>query len=304
LRALGAGQSEEKVRKEVMNSYKEKKIGTRRLRAGAVLNCVIFLAAFGAVLVSKAMAQTVAVAEVTGYVTDPTGGAVAGAQVTMTEIEKHQIHKTTTDSKGGRYSFPNLDVGTYNLTVSSTGFKEYVQSHIVLQVASNIGINVQLEVGVVTETVEVRSDSTMIETKDNSIAQVIDSRRVVDLPLNGRNPTQIILLTGAATAPPVNTIFQDLITSKNIGGSNGSGTFSIAGGQANGVNYLLDGGDNNDPIFNVNLPLPFPDAIQEFRGIIYLTTSAPICPNTLANPNDNCASILRIASGIDRRHPS
>src|SRR5260370_27986850 len=105
----------------------------------------------------------------------------------------------------------------------------------------------------------------MIETKDNSIAQVIDSRRVVDLPLNGRNPTQIILLTGAATAPPVNTIFQDLITSKNIGGSNGSGTFSIAGGQANGVNYLLDGGDNNDPIFNVNLPLPFPDAIQEFR---------------------------------------
>jgi hypothetical protein len=120
-----------------------------------------------------------------------------------------------------------------------------------------------LEVGAVTQTVEVKSDSAMIETKDNSIAQVIDSRRVVDLPLNGRNPTQIILLTGAATAPPLIPT-QDLITSKNIGGSNGSGTFSIAGGQANGVNYLLDGGDNNDPIFNVNLPLPFPDAIQEF----------------------------------------
>src|ERR1700691_3458768 len=56
----------------------------------------------------------------------------------------------------------------------------------------------------------------------------------------------------------------DLISSKNIGGTNASGTFSIAGGQANGVNYLLDGGDNNDPLFNVNLPLPVPDAIQEF----------------------------------------
>jgi hypothetical protein len=100
----------------------------------------------------------------------------------------------------------------------------------------------------------------MIETKDNSIAQVIDSRRMVDLPLNGRNPTQLITLTGAATT----SSSSDLITSKNIGGSNASATFSIAGSQANGVNYLLDGGDNNDSLFNVNLPLPFPDALQEF----------------------------------------
>jgi len=247
-----------------MNRSIEKMIGMVGLRTGAVLYAMLF-AGFGAFVVPKALAQTVAVAEVAGYVTDPTGSAVPGAQVTMTEIGKNQTHTTTSDSQGGRYSFPNLDIGTYKLTVSREGFSSYVQSGIVLQVASNININVQLEVGAVTQTVEVyKSDSTMIETKDNSIAQVIDSRRVVDLPLNGRNPTQLILLTGAATAPPTNTIFQDLITSKNIGGSNGSGTFSIAGGQANGVNYLLDGGDNNDPIFNVNLPLPFPDAIQEF----------------------------------------
>jgi len=241
----------------------EKKIGPRGLRARAALYCVIVLAVFGAVLVSKATAQTVAVAEVTGYVTDPKGNAVVGAQVTMTETDKNQIHTTISDSSGGRYSFPNLAVGAYNLTVSSPGFKKYGQSHIVLQVASNININVQLEIGVVTETVEVKADSTMIETKDNSIAQVIDSRRMVDLPLNGRNPTQIILLTGAASTLPSNQS-QDFVSSKSMGGSNASGTFSIAGSQANGVNYLLDGGDNNDPVFNINLPLPFPDAVQEF----------------------------------------
>ena len=245
----------------MMNRSIEKKIWMRGLRTGAVLCFAMLLAAFGTLVAPKAMAQAVAVAEVTGYVTDPTGRPVAGAQVTMTETEKNLKHTTTTDAQGGGYSFPNLDVGTYNLTVSSPGFKQYVQSHITLQVASNIGINVQLVIGVVTETVEVRSDSTMIETKDNSIAQVIDSRRMVDLPLNGRNPTQLLLLSGAATAAPGGG---DLISSKNIGGSNGSGTFSIAGGQANGVNYLLDGGDNNDPLFNVNLPLPFPDALQEF----------------------------------------
>jgi hypothetical protein len=248
----------------MMDCSIEKKMGMAKWGVGAALYSFMLFAACGVGMGSKAMAQTVAVAEVNGYVTDPSGSPVAGAQVTMTEIEKHQVHTTTTDSQGGRYSFPNLDTGTYNLTVSTTGFKQYVQSRIVLQVASNISINVQLAIGALTETVEVKSDSTMIETKDNSIAQVIDSRRMADLPLNGRNPTQLILLTGAATSPPVNTVFQDLITSKNIGGSNGSGTFSIAGGQANGVNYLLDGGDNNDPIFNVNLPLPFPDALQEF----------------------------------------
>ncbi len=247
-----------------MNRLIEKKSWIRELRAAVVLCFAVFLAAFGTLVVPKAMAQTVAVSEVTGYVTDPMGHPIAGAQVTMTETEQNQIHTTTTDPQGGRYSFPNLAVGTYNLTVSSKGFKQYVQSHIILQVASNIGIDVKLEIGVATETVEVRFDTTMIETKDNSIAQVIDSRSVVDLPLNGRNPTELILLTGAATATMAAPAFQDLITSKNIGGSNGSGTFSIAGGQANGVNYLLDGGDNNDPIFNVNLPLPFPDAIQEF----------------------------------------
>ena len=117
-----------------------------------------------------------------------------------------------------------------------------------------------MTIGAVTETVEVAANASMVETKDSGIAQVMDTAKVVDLPLNGRNLTQLLTLVGGGTTTPGG----DLTGSKNIEGSNTSGTFSVGGAQANGVNYLLDGGDNNDNFSNVNLPIPFPDAVQEF----------------------------------------
>jgi len=95
------------------------------------------------------LAQAVAVAEVTGYVSDSVGMSIPGATVTMVETGKHEVHTVTTDARTGRYSFTNLAVGTYDLTVSQTGFQKYVQSGIVLQVANNIDINVSLQVGAV-----------------------------------------------------------------------------------------------------------------------------------------------------------
>ncbi len=207
----------------------------------------------------RVMAQAVAVAEVDGHVTDPSGQALANAQVRMTEVDKQQVHNAVTDNEG-RYSLPNLPVGAYRLEVTAQGFKTYVQSGIVLQVANNITANVTMQIGSVSESIQITADAAMVETKENAVSQVIDTKRIMDLPLNGRNPTQLIMLTGAATTAPAG----DLTGSKNIQGSNGSGTFSVAGGQANGLNFLLDGGDNNDAFSNVNLPLPFPDAVQEF----------------------------------------
>jgi len=206
-----------------------------------------------------ARAQQVAVAEVDGYVTDPTGQAIPGAQLRMTDTAKGQVRTTVSDATG-RYSFPNLAAGDYRLEATAAGFKSYIQSGIVLQVANNIEIKVQMEIGAVSESINVTANAGMVETKDNAISQVIDQQRIVELPLNGRNLTQLLTLTGAGTTAPAG----DLTGSKNIQGSNGSGTFAVAGSQANGVSYLLDGGDNNDAFSNVNLPIPFPDAVQEF----------------------------------------
>ena len=227
--------------------------------AAALVGAVLMFCA----VTPQAKAQAVAVAEVDGHVTDPSGQAIVGATVKMTEVEKHQVRTGTTDATG-RYSMPNLPIGPYRLEVTAPGFKEYVQTGIELQVATNIEIPVTLTIGAVTESVQVTANAAMVETKDSSIGQVIGTRSIEDLPLNGRNPTQLLQLTGAGTTT-MNLNGGDLTGSKNMGGSNGSGQFSVAGGQANGVNFLLDGGDNNDNFSNVNLPIPFPDAIQEFN---------------------------------------
>lgn len=234
---------------------------TRNMQGRAA--AIVFAAAMVIGLYApRATAQQVAVAEVDGTVSDSSGAPVSGAQVRMIDTATDQAHEVTTNSTG-RYELPNLAIGTYRLEVKFAGFKSYVQNGIVLQVASNITQNVKLEVGDVSQSIEVTGNAAMVETKENSISQVIESEKIVDLPLNGRNPTQLLQLTGAGTSTaPAGS---DLTGSKNMGGSNASGTFSVAGSQANGLNYLLDGGDNNDAFSNVNLPIPFPDAIEEFN---------------------------------------
>jgi len=101
-----------------------------------------------------AWSQAVAIAEVSGTVSDPTGGALPMAQVTMTETTKHLARTTVADSSG-HYLLTNLPVGPYKLEVAANGFKNYVQSGIVLQVNNNIQINVTMQVGSITERVEV-----------------------------------------------------------------------------------------------------------------------------------------------------
>jgi hypothetical protein len=157
----------------------------------------------------------------------------------------------------GHYIIPNLPVGPYLLQAGAVGFNNYRQSGIVLRVGDDLQVNVALRLGELSEQVQVSADASMVQTEDTSLSEVIDQRRIVDLPLNGRQPTQLILLSGAAATAPAG----DMATSKNYPSSV---TISVAGGQANGINYLLDGGDNNDAFSNVNLPFPFPDALQEF----------------------------------------
>ncbi len=202
------------------------------------------------------LGQSVSIAEVSGVINDATGGGIPGAQVKITEVEKQFSRSAVTDPSG-RYTFPNLPVGPYRLDVSATGFKTYVQSGIVLQVGNSVSINVSMQVGNVSEHIEVQAQASLVETRDNTISQVIDEQRISELPLNGRQPTQLILLSGAALTTPGG----GMVGSKNYFSSV---TISVAGGQANGINYLLDGGDHNDAMTNVNQPIPFPDALQEF----------------------------------------
>jgi hypothetical protein len=220
---------------------------------------VFVLAVTVAALAPLASGQAVAVAEVDGFVSDTSGKVMVNVQVTMIQADTKAPRTTVTDVQG-HFAIPNLPPGPYILDVKAPGFKDYRQTGIVLQVGQTIAINVAMTVGAVTETIEVAANASMVETKDAGVAQVMDTEHVVDLPLNGRNLTQLLTLVGGGTS----TASGDLTGSKNIQGSNGSGTFSVGGAQANGINYLLDGGDNNDSFSNVNLPIPVPDMVLEF----------------------------------------
>lgn len=219
--------------------------------------CVLVPAVLAAVIGAPTCnGQAVAVAEVQGQVSDASGAAVPGAQVKMTQTET-QFSRNTTSAADGAYSLPNLPVGPYTLEVTADGFKTHVQSGIVLQVGSGVQVNVILQVGSVSENVKVTASANMVETRTNSVAQVIDERRISELPLNGRQVTDLIVISGAATPTPN----ANMISSKNYPSST---TMSVAGGQGNGTNYFLDGGDNLSNFTNVNMPFPFPDALQEF----------------------------------------
>ena len=226
------------------------------IRVNYRVSVVVLFVLVGILTPTRSMAQAVAIAEVTGTVSDPSGAAVASAQVKMTETDKQQVRTTVTDSQG-RYTLPNLPVGPYRLEVQADGFKSYIQQGITLQVGNSVQLNVVLQLGSLSESISVTAAGAMIETKENAVSQVIDQKRIVDLPLNGRQATQLIVLSGAAVTAPGG----GMVGSKNYFSST---TISVAGGQANGINYLLDGGDNNDSFTNVNLPIPFPDALQEF----------------------------------------
>jgi len=193
-------------------------------------------------------------AQVSGTVTDPSGAVLPGVDVTVTQTDTGLMRSVVTNETGS-YSMTSLPVGPYRLEAALPGFRTYVRTGIVLTVGASPVVNLALEVGQVSETVEVLANATQVETRTTGIGQVIDNVRVLELPLNARQVTELILLSGAAIS----------------GGAQGTQrnyptlSISVGGGMNNGLTYMLDGGTHNDPFNNLNLPLPFPDALQEFK---------------------------------------
>src|SRR5215471_10426289 len=145
--------------------------------------------------------QAVANAEIGGVITDSSGAVVPGAQIRATQTDTGQVRSTVSGSDGS-YVLPNLPVGPYSIEVTAAAFSGYLQSGLVLQVGNNVQVNVTLQLGAVAQELRVSANAVMVETQDTSISQVVDQRRIVDLPLNGRQATDLILLSGGAVIPP------------------------------------------------------------------------------------------------------
>src|SRR5712692_959254 len=213
-------------------------------------------------LSGPAFAQQGASAGVYGSVLDSQGALIPGAKVTLLHVTTNQARMAITDA-AGEFRFPLLPVGEYRITVEQSGFKKYEQSGLLLQVNDNAKVDVRLEVGEISTQVTVESSAMTVETSNATIKEVVDSRRVVDLPLNGRNLADLTLLVPGVQ--PVGAPSGDAGLSAYS--APGVKSLSVNGSRQNQLGYTLDGGDNSDNLFNGNVAFPLPDAVQEFSMV-------------------------------------
>jgi len=229
-----------------------------RIRAHGMVTCLAALLGCAALVSSplKTSAQIAGTGNIQGTVTDSTGAVVPKASVILTDESTGVARKTTSDS-AGVYAFPGVPISTYDLSVTAPGFRTYEQKRIVLEVGSSIAINPALSVGTAEMKVEVQSEALSLQTEDPTFKQTIDQQAVTEMPLNGRQMTALITLSGGSSAAPAGDFTGSKYSYQTI-------SVSIAGGGGNTTLWRLDGGDNQDYMGNGNLPYPFPDAVSEF----------------------------------------
>ena len=197
-----------------------------------------------------------ATAQISGTVRDQTGAVLPGVEVTVTQTETG-VMRTAVTNETGSYVLSNLPIGPYRLEAGLPGFRTFIQTGIVLQVNASPAINAILEVGQVSEQVEVQANATLVETRNSGIGAVVENARILDLPLNGRSMIELVGIAGAVTpAVTVTGSSRDPFARGNV---------SVAGGLSTGLNYTLDGANHNNQFSGSYLSMPFPDAMQEFK---------------------------------------
>jgi hypothetical protein len=201
--------------------------------------------------------QGVGTTAITGTVTDPTGAVVPNAKVTATQTGT-EVKRTAVTNNDGQFNFPALPPATYRVSVEAPGFKTYTED--VTLLADQVrNLAIRLELGQATQTVAVEASSVQVDTVTPVLSQVIESARVNDLPLNGRNAADLTLLVPGTVNANGHGVQQG--TTKQAPGTE---SIAVNGARPDQIAYHLDGATNEDLMSNTNSPFPFPDALQEF----------------------------------------
>jgi hypothetical protein len=226
--------------------------------------------------------------KISGTVSDSSGAAIAQATVTLTNLDTNVKTQLATDSSGN-YSFVNIAPGRYRMEAEKTGFKKFAREPIVVEIESGLKVDIALQVGATSETVQVTGEAPLLQPETDSLGQVIEQRTVTDLPLNGRNPIAL-----AELVPGIVPQGQPSAGNSSTGSPVGAnpfalGDFQVGGGMAGQSQILIDGVPTNGAYLNVVTVIPTQDAIQEFKvqtnnlgpeygrfagGVINLTTKS------------------------------
>ena len=195
---------------------------------------------------------------VVGNVTDASGAAMAGASVTLTNLGTNEKRKENT-STDGLYQFVNVAPGQYSVSIEASGFKRVVRSPVTVETQSTAKIDIALQVGELTQTVEVTAQTPLLQPESSSLGQVVDQRKTTELPLNGRNPLNLVALA-PSVVPQGGSM-------SNPNGQNpfAWGNYQIGGGMANQSMVWLDGSPVNGSYINITALIPTQDSLQEFK---------------------------------------
>src|SRR5690242_1641023 len=199
-----------------------------------------------------------------GTATDASGAAVADATVTLTNLDNAAKQTIATDTSGN-YTFVNIQPGRYKLEAEKTGFKKFVREPILVQIESGLRVDISLPVGAQTETVEVTSEVPLLQPDTNSLGQVVETRSVTELPLNGRNPLALVAMV-PGVVPQGQPSAGNSSTSNPVGANPFAlGDFQVGGGMSGQSAILIDGEPTNGAYLNVVTVIPSQDVIEEFK---------------------------------------
>jgi hypothetical protein len=217
-----------------------------------ILSAVWFAGVLVVLVASPALAQT---GQINGVLTDNTGSVVPGASVKAVETATG-LSRDTVAGADGRYTFTSLRPTTYDITAELSGFRTTQRKGVILQANENLTVNFSLELGNLEETLTVTGQSPTVDVTSSVLSEVVDQKRIVELPLNGRDAAKLSTLVAGMVLTAV-----DAESGKTIPGAL---RLSTNGTEARQVSFRLDGTSHTDPYFQQNQPFPFPDALQEF----------------------------------------
>ena len=210
---------------------------------------------FALLFATTSIASAQSTGTISGYVRDPSGAALSGASVTVVMTEQQTTRAAKTDAQGF-YNFTALLPGHYVLSFEAPGFQREVRSNIELTVSQNARADAQLTVGAVKSEVRVTSTVPLVDTTSNTLSGLVDDRRVVDLPLNGRN-----IMSLAGILPGVTNVSAP----QTMNDARSGPSMDVSGSLPNAVVYNFDGAFFNNPSRNTGINFPPPDAIAQFR---------------------------------------
>jgi Carboxypeptidase regulatory-like domain/TonB-dependent Receptor Plug Domain len=214
-------------------------------------------------VISPAFAQF-ETADVLGTIRDASGAPVPQASITLLNQDTGALSKTTPD-EGGNFTFPNVRVGKYTVTAEAPGFSKAVASNIQVDVGARQRVDLSMQIGQISESVQVTGAAAPLETDSSEHGQVINTQQIVELPLNGRNYSDLALLSTNVHKSPMSVLF-------SASGTPREGAFNVNGMRSTYNNFLLDGLDNNayspsNQGYSSQVVQPSPDAITEFKVI-------------------------------------